>query len=122
MRPAPNRTPALLVVLLLCSCSGRSLPGTDGGGPGAPDAPPRPDLAVHGCGNGTCDVRGGEDCASCPADCGGCATTCGDGICGPGEHCNTCPTNCGVCAPCGDGTCSPGKGENHGTCPQDCWP
>ncbi|MBN1770829.1 MAG: hypothetical protein JXB32_06205 [Deltaproteobacteria bacterium] len=57
------------------------------------------------CGDGTCGA--GENCATCPADCGCPAgqvcsggvcvivTGCGDGSCGAGENCATCPADCG---------------------------
>jgi hypothetical protein len=34
---------------------------------------------------------------------------CGDGVCSPefGEDCGTCPTDCGVCSTCGDGVVDP---------------
>jgi hypothetical protein len=50
------------------------------------------------CGDGTCS---GEDCNSCPQDCGG-ACVCGDGAC-EGEDCSSCEQDCGVCIP--DPTC-----------------
>jgi hypothetical protein len=44
------------------------------------------------CGNGTCDV--GENCSTCPGDCGAC-TGCGDGVCIKGvEDCVTCAMDC----------------------------
>jgi len=46
------------------------------------------------CGNDKCEQ--GEDCRSCPEDCGSC---CGNGTCDHGENCGTCPKDCG----CGDG-------------------
>jgi hypothetical protein len=69
------------------------------------------------CGNGTC--AGGEECASCPDDCGACPPTCGDGRCEGAETCGACPGDCGACPPtCGDGTCDPG--ESCETCAGDC--
>ncbi len=48
------------------------------------------------CNNdGTCDI--GEDCISCPADCGEVSgAVCGNGLCemGDGENCATCPADC----------------------------
>lgn len=44
------------------------------------------------CGNGGCDV--GEDCSTCPGDCGACAG-CGDGVCIKAtEDCVSCPMDC----------------------------
>jgi hypothetical protein len=67
------------------------------------------------CEDGTCN--GGEDCKTCPADCGNC---CGDGTCTADhdEDCKTCPADCGDC--CGDGTCTADHDENCQTCPADC--
>ncbi len=45
--------------------------------------------------NGSCDP--GEDCISCPADCGqSSGALCGNGLCegGDGENCLTCPADC----------------------------
>ncbi len=55
-------------------------------------------IAASGCGNGVCEGDG-EDCFTCPEDCGcrgnGCKACCGDGACkGPGENKNTCPVDC----------------------------
>ncbi len=47
------------------------------------------------CGNGACGA--GEDCSSCPADCGVCAGNCGNNVCDGGETCNSCPGDCGSC-------------------------
>ena len=71
------------------------------------------------CGNGVCDSGAGEDCMSCPSDCGTCAPSCGNGLCEPGEDCMSCPFDCGTCAPsCGNGLCEPG--EDCMSCPFDC--
>ncbi|MGZ5966138.1 MAG: hypothetical protein ACXWP4_00625 [Polyangiales bacterium] len=44
------------------------------------------------CGNGSCDL--GEDCSTCPGDCGSCAG-CGDGVCVKGvEDCASCAADC----------------------------
>ncbi len=50
------------------------------------------------CGNGVCDLAGGESCDSCPDDCvtgpvhkGAC---CGDGICYRKESVDQCPADC----------------------------
>ncbi len=63
------------------------------------------------CPNGQCE--GGENCATCPQDCGGC---CGNGACDNGENCSSCPKDCGGC--CGNGACD--FGENCSTCSKDC--
>ena len=56
------------------------------------------------CGNEVCD--NGEDCNTCPGDCGVCppptsspTASCGNGVCDNGEDCNTCPGDCGACPP-----------------------
>lgn len=68
------------------------------------------------CGDGHCSP--GEDCASCPGDCGECGPACGDGVCHPDEGCETCPLDCGACGPvCGDGLCFP---EEECVCLADC--
>src|SRR5262249_12222820 len=66
------------------------------------------------CGDGLCL---GEDCASCPSDCGICPH-CGDGVCLGSETCITCAVDCGVCPGCGDGSCL--GSENCLRCPVDC--
>jgi len=69
------------------------------------------------CGNGDCDF--GEDCGSCPEDCGPCGGSCGDLTCDPDEDCNSCPEDCGPCSgSCGDTSCS--DDESCYSCPQDC--
>lgn len=47
------------------------------------------------CGDNSCS--NGEDCNSCPADCGVCSV-CGDGTCDPSEDCSSCPGDCGSCS------------------------
>src|SRR3989338_8463225 len=95
-----------------------------------PPLPPPPPLPA--CGNGSCD--GGEDCSSCPTDCGvlcNVPITCGDGVCendggptyGPEDWYN-CPEDCwrcnekGWCTACMDGWCA--FGETVISCPVDC--
>ncbi len=58
------------------------------------------------CGNGKCE--GGENCANCSQDCGGC---CGNGACDNGESCDSCPNDC-KCLPNGEMTagCSSVRG------------
>jgi spore coat protein A len=45
-----------------------------------------------------------------------------DGICDPGEDCQSCPKDCGQVsgALCGNGLCEAGDGENCVTCSEDC--
>ncbi len=66
-----------------------------------------------GCGGACGACGGGETCLE-----GRCRTTCGDAICAPGEDCLSCPADCGGC--CGDGACSDPHGEDCATCPADC--
>ncbi|MBW2527255.1 MAG: hypothetical protein JRI23_23945 [Deltaproteobacteria bacterium] len=69
------------------------------------------------CGNQSCDA--GEDCETCPSDCGACAETCGNAACDPDETCVSCPADCGTCPPvCGNGTCE--SGEDCASCAADC--
>lgn len=76
------------------------------------------------CGDEKCGA--GEDCDSCPYDCGSC---CGNEICDFEESCGTCPFDCGSCLPhCGDGTvqegigeqCDDGGGEPADGCDENC--
>lgn len=71
------------------------------------------------CGDGTCDA--GEDCSSCPGDCGSC-TICGDGTCDAGEDCNSCAADCisGGGVSCGNGICEAADGEDCNSCADDC--
>jgi hypothetical protein len=50
------------------------------------------------CGGGTPPI--GENCESCPEDCGGPCSICGNNFCGGTETCSTCATDCGTCPPC----------------------
>lgn len=70
------------------------------------------------CGDGKCDSGFGEDCISCPSDCGECSRKieCGDGRCDPKETFLSCPSDCMDL--CGNGVCGPA--ENCWDCPQDC--
>ena len=45
-----------------------------------------------------------------------------DGVCGPGEDCVSCPDDCGQVsgASCGNGLCEAADGENCVTCAEDC--
>jgi len=56
------------------------------------------------CGNGWCQQWQGENCETCPDDCGICIE-CGDGICSQGENCWECPEDCGECPP--ESCCEP---------------
>jgi surface antigen len=70
---------------------------------------------VNKCGDGGCN--NGENCSSCPQDCGACEW-CGDGKCNNGENCSSCSQDCGACEWCGDGKCN--NNENCSTCAGDC--
>ena len=48
------------------------------------------------CANDVCEPEEGENCKSCPKDCGECPP-CGDGLCEEGEACDLCPADCGAC-------------------------
>ena len=72
------------------------------------------------CGNDICEPAYQETCKSCPQDCGGC---CGNNFCDVqfSETCDNCPEDCGPCpALCGDNICDEAKGETCANCPQDC--
>lgn len=72
------------------------------------------------CGNGQCEAGYLETCQNCSTDCGQC---CGNGLCQSqyGESCTSCPTDCGVCpVVCGDNSCDASGGEDCATCPKDC--
>ncbi|MCJ7816955.1 MAG: Ig-like domain-containing protein, partial [Candidatus Aenigmarchaeota archaeon] len=62
--------------------------------------------------------NGGENCSSCPQDCGVCIA-CGIGGCQAGETCSSCPADCGQCPPqCGNVVCD--SGETCSSCSSDC--
>ena len=70
--------------------------------------PPKP------CGDGRCDVPGGENVQTCSEDC-----RCGDGVCDPVEKADTvnpCYEDCGTC---GDGHCTSPR-ETPANCEADC--
>ena len=72
------------------------------------------------CGDGTCSSTSGENCFSCPADCGRCPS-CGDGLCRGTENCASCQADCGVCSVCPNMRCeSEGGFEDCINCPADC--
>ncbi len=97
-----------------------------------PDACAECGACQPGCPDGSC--AGGENCYSCPDDCGSCSSTCaaaGGNTCGAvgSSACDGYPllasSNCGVCcnvpAPvCSDGACN--GGETCDSCPDDCGP
>jgi N-acetylneuraminic acid mutarotase len=64
------------------------------------------------CGDNTCDM--GEDCATCPADCGQC---CGNEICGADENCALCPADCGCEA---GSACDPDERQCVVICVPEC--
>ena len=69
-------------------------PATDGPAGKVDTAPVIPDLSnPAACGNKSCEKNLGENCLTCPADCGQC---CGDGICEAlyGETPQTCLKDC----------------------------
>jgi hypothetical protein len=70
------------------------------------------------CDDGDCN--NGENCDTCPEDCGSCSVPCGDDYCdaGAGETCDNCEADCGACDYCGNGHCD--NGENCATCNTDC--
>ena len=98
--------------------------------------------AQASCGNGTCEPSEGENCASCPLDCGCaaaeqctpeavcCTASCANKVCGDdgcGGSCGACPTGkgcqAGACTSdlyCGNGQCDPGAAEHCGNCKADC--
>ncbi|PIY61898.1 hypothetical protein COY93_04510, partial [Candidatus Uhrbacteria bacterium CG_4_10_14_0_8_um_filter_58_22] len=72
------------------------------------------------CGDTYCDEwwYSPETCTTCPADCGECPDVCGDGLCNGAESCATCEEDCGICPYCGDGDCY--LHETCTSCPDDC--
>jgi hypothetical protein len=70
---------------------------------------------VADCGDSTCES--GEDCMTCPSDCGSCGF-CGDSSCDANESCSACSQDCGACPVCGDGSCS--VAEDCRSCAADC--
>lgn len=101
-------------------------PGPDGSDPGplcedASCVDACEGCASDPCGDQTCDASKGENCSTCPQDCGVCPL-CGNQVCEPpSETCGTCVQDCGPCPPvCPDGACN-GQ-ETCETCPDDCGP
>lgn len=59
-------------------------------------------MKFYVCGDGTCSpgsFPSGEDCETCPQDCGGPCSICGNNYCGPSESCQSCSSDCGSCCP-----------------------
>ena len=57
-------------------------------------------VAITVCGNNVCEPHGtpfGEDCETCPEDCGGSCNFCGNGFCTSPESCSSCAADCGTC-------------------------
>ncbi|NUQ74587.1 MAG: hypothetical protein HUU21_13615 [Polyangiaceae bacterium] len=70
------------------------------------------------CGDGQCN---GENCASCPQDCGG-VCVCGDGKC-EAEDCASCAQDCGACQPeptCPHSVCFVGSALDPAMCFDPC--
>jgi N-acetylneuraminic acid mutarotase len=94
----------------VCSADGRCVvacqPACDGRACGS-----------NGCG-GTCGVCPDDQICNANGACVVIPANCGDGACNNGEDCATCPGDCGAC--CGDDACTAGHGEDCTTCPADC--
>ncbi len=78
-----------------------------------------PDCGARSCGDdgcgGNCGLCEGTLLCALDGQCVAPSADCGNGMCGEGEDCATCPDDCGQC--CGNGTCD--VGEHCGNCP-DC--
>ncbi len=74
------------------SCNRQSDCGNDSCEPDE-DSESCPEDCMEGCGDAACDDMRGEDCTTCPTDCGPCGETCGNAICDPDE-CQSCPQDC----------------------------
>jgi hypothetical protein len=78
------------------------------------------------CGDGKCELLGGETTTNCSEDCG---SRCGDGRCdafttplgGTFEDSESCPEDC-YGGDCGNGNCEYLRGETTETCSLDCKP
>ncbi len=89
-----------------------------------------PSCEFVACGDGTCDVLGGESTVSCARDCAPPCAQAGDCAGLPwGAQCQgTWQCQSGRCQPqckapgCGDGVCTAAAGEDGGSCPGDCHP
>jgi len=103
--------------LLITSGSGPQVVCGDGACSGGENCQTCPADCGSCCGNLSCDLALGETCSTCPADCGACPV-CGDKACSGGENCATCPGDCGKCPVCGDKACN--GIETCQTCPADC--
>ena len=85
----------------------------------ANESTPGADSEEPSCGDGKCSTSKGEDCQTCPEDCGTC-TLCGNTFCEPGqpkEDPESCPEDCG---PCGDGVCKQTEAAGESYCAKDC--
>ncbi|MCP4307950.1 MAG: DUF4091 domain-containing protein, partial [bacterium] len=76
-------------------------------------------VVVCPCGDGTCEVAAGENCAACVADCGVC--DCDGDVCATIDV-EGCASRCRVCPWCGNGRCDLHAGESELTCAVDCAP
>jgi hypothetical protein len=108
--------------------------GSDGAAPGDAatgdaglDAPTPPS-----CGNSSCEPGEGEDCATCPADCGcssdqvctngACQTgSCGNSICDADEDCFSCAADCTCVAGTAYYVAVDGNDDHDGTSPATAW-
>lgn len=66
----------------------------------------------QGCGDGFCNIAGGETSDNCPSDCGG-GAVCGNGVCEVSEDSNICPEDCAAGSPDG---CTPASGAGCVNC------
>ena len=73
----------------------------------------------NGCG-GSCGTCGSSESCTGTGKCGTVTAFCGSGSCisWVGENCDTCPEDCGPC--CGNGKCQAYYLETCESCPQDC--
>jgi len=68
----------------------------------------------------------GQETGCDGSSCADALTYCGDKTCGAGEDCQSCPHDCGQCTDfgppkgCGDTVCDASMGEDCQSCPKDC--
>lgn len=76
----------------------------------------------YACGDKVCDTQFGENCDSCPIDCGLCLPNCGDNNCefNRQENAQNCFDDCGLSPRCGDFFCDLRLDETAVSCPADC--